>query len=178
MKTPKLELRDSLNIKSLKHLSLQIGIPEDTILDVVNNIKDHYRKFVIKKKRSDGTVKIRVIYHRSRKLEKILRSINANLLSKIKLLDVVHGARKGHSNVTNAKAHIGKKYVLKLDIADFFPSISYKNVYNLFIKLKCSPDVARVLTKLCTADHHVPQGYNTSPLLAVFIMDPKNWTEG
>ena len=42
----------------------------------------------------------------------------------------------------------------------------------MFRRLKCSPEVSKYLTRLCTADNHVPQGYNTSSAIANLVLVP------
>ena len=39
----------------------------------------------------------------------------------------VHSFRSNHNVVTNAKGHVGAKYVLHIDASNFFPSITYNN---------------------------------------------------
>lgn len=167
-----LETKNALNIQSLKHLALQIGIKEDEISDIALNIKKHYVISEIKQTKSDGEVKVREIYHPSKQLKKLLKAINTYLLKKIKLSDVVHGARKKHSILTNAESHVGKRFLLGFDIKNCFPSIKPYNVFNMFRRLKCSPEIAKCLTRICTADDHVPQGYNTSPAIANLVLMP------
>ncbi len=167
-----LETEDALNIQSLKHLALQIGIPKEEIIDIASNIKKHYRTEEKTQEKSDGRIKKRTIYHRSPRLKKVLKAINAYLLKKIKLSEVVHGARKKHSILTNAKIHVGQRGVLSFDIENFFPSIRPYNVFNMFRRLNCSPEIAKCLTRICTADDHVPQGYNTSPAIANLVTMP------
>lgn len=173
MRNPRLlETKDALNIQSLKHLALQIGIPKEEIIDIAENIKKHYRTREKTKIKPDGRIKKRTIYLRLPRLEKILKAINNYLLKKIKLSEVVHGSRKKHCLLTNAKIHVGKRNLLGFDIGNFFPSIRPYNVFNMFRRLKCSPEVSKYLTRLCTADNHVPQGYNTSPAIANLVLMP------
>ena len=48
--------------------------------------------------------------------------------------------------------------VITNDLKDFFPSISNRNVYDVFLRrLGCKPDIARYLTKLTTIDGCLPQ---------------------
>lgn len=166
------ETRDVLNIQSLKHLSLQIGIPEDKIIAIAKNIKRHYRVSEIVHEKPDGRIKKRKIYHPSPQLKEVLKAINTYLLRKIKLPMAVHGSRKYHSPLSNALIHVGKRYVMGFDIENFFPSIRPYSVFNMFIRLKCSPEISKYLTRLCTADNHVPQGYNTSPAIANLVLVP------
>ena len=65
-----------------------------------------------------------------------------------------------------ALPHVGHPWVLQLDIKDFYPSVNHFRVYDLFRnKLRCSPDVARLLTRLTTAERQLPQGFNTSTVI-------------
>jgi len=78
-----------------------------------------------------------------------------------------HGGIKGRSIKTNAEPHLGSVFVFCADIANFYPSIHRKRVYDLYANVfGCAPDVARMLTKLCTFDHHLALGLITSPILA------------
>lgn len=167
-----IEVADSLNIQSLKHLALQIGISKEEIITVSGSIEDHFRVKKISQIKPDGKVKIREIYLPSLRLKAILQAVNSYLLRKIKLSESVHGSRKGRSPLTNAKVHVGKRNLLGLDIAKFFPSIKPHAVFNMFRRLNCSPTVAKYLTRLCTADNHVPQGYTTSPAIANMVFVP------
>ena len=68
------------------------------------------------------------------------------------------------------KTLTGKKFLLNLDLEKYFPSISNHRVYHLYKhELECSPDVARLLTKLCTVRGLVPQGSSTSTDIANLV---------
>lgn len=93
------------------------------------------------------------------------------LLDRIALPPWVQGGIKGCSPRTNASYHINKPAVLNFDIADFFPSIRPYLVYKLFCnKLGCSPDVARILTRLTTLNRGLPQGSPTSTIVANLVI--------
>jgi RNA-directed DNA polymerase len=81
------------------------------------------------------------------------------------------GEMKTCSIVSNAQVHIGKKYVLNIDLKDFFSSISTRMVYDLFrSNLFNYPDnIAKTFTLLCTYKGHLPTGAPTSPVLSNFI---------
>jgi len=59
-----------------------------------------------------------------------------------------------------------------MDIKSFFPSIHSTRVYRLWVRLGCTPDVARVLTRLATYDHELPLGFPSSPAIANLIRGP------
>ena len=75
------------------------------------------------------------------------------------------------SVVTNAQVHIQKKYVLNLDLENFFPSISVKRVAKVLqlppVRLK--PNVAAMVATLSCYEGALPQGAPTSPLLSNLI---------
>ncbi len=89
------------------------------------------------------------------------------LLSRIQSPDYCHGATTGRSYRSNAQAHVGAQAVATFDLKDFFPSTSSKQVFRFFHKyLQCSPDVAGLLTDLCTYKRALPTGAPSSPILA------------
>lgn len=78
-----------------------------------------------------------------------------------------HGGVRGRSIKTNAQPHLGSGYVFKTDIRNFYPSIHFRRVYRLFSeRFECSPDVARICTRICTYRHHLALGLICSPILA------------
>jgi RNA-directed DNA polymerase len=77
------------------------------------------------------------------------------------------GGIPGRNAVQNARQHLKSRFAYTTDIHDFFPSISAERVRETFIsRHKCSADVSRLLTRLCTYNHHLAQGLITSPILA------------
>jgi retron-type reverse transcriptase len=106
--------------------------------------------------------------------------------------DAAHGFRKDRSIRTFASPHQAQDIVLRFDLNDFFPSITFPRVYAIFAFLGYPVSVARLLTGLCTNSaptsvcaippqdanripvdiapcygrRHLPQGAPTSPALA------------
>lgn len=83
--------------------------------------------------------------------QKMLKS----LLGKIDVPDNVFSGVKGRSYADNARIHKSNhlRYLFKIDLTAFFPSIRRETVYRFFYKdLCCSPDVAEILANLTTID--------------------------
>lgn len=117
--------------------------------------------------------KLRDFYVAQGQLKKVLKTIDEKILSRIALPDSFQGGIKGKSLITNAKKHIGNSHMLKIDIKDFFPSISPDRVYDALRKIKINQEPAKLLSSLMTVDKpkaHLPQGFSTSPKVAALTL--------
>jgi len=83
----------------------------------------------------------------------------------------VHGFTSGKSISTNALPHVNKRFVLNLDLKDFFPSINFGRVRGLFLATpyKLPPEAATVLAQICCHENTLPQGAPTSPIISNMI---------
>jgi len=88
----------------------------------------HYVTFAIPK-RSGGR---RLIMAPKRRLKSIQRNLLTLLVEKLPVGDHAHAFRRGRSIRTGAEPHVGKRLVLKLDLKDFFPSVTFARVRGLF----------------------------------------------
>ena len=80
-----------------------------------------------------------------------------------------HGFIQTRGILTNGKPHVHKRYVLNLDIEDFFPSIHFGRLRGLLKKwpYNCTPAVATTIAQVCFAGEiGLPQGAPTSPVVA------------
>jgi hypothetical protein len=126
-------------------------------------------------------------------MKRIQKQILGEILEKISVHPAVHGFRRGRSIKTFAAPHVGQRVVLRMDLQDFFPSISGPRVQALFRTAGYPEPVANLLGGMCTnaapralwkekgrnldsesmaaarnlyAWPHLPQGAPTSPYLA------------
>jgi hypothetical protein len=114
--------------------------------------------------------KERRIYDPDKHLRSALVPIKC-LLAEVPLPDAIVGGRTGGSLRRFAYPHVRQDVVIEIDITDFYPSTKHRWVYNVFADdLGCSPDVAGALTRLTTADGHLPQGFNTSTHLGNLLI--------
>ena len=83
-----------------------------------------------------------------------------------------HGFRKGQSIFTNASEHKHRRYVLNLDLQDFFPNFNFGRVRGFFIKdkeLAVPAKVATVIAQIACYEGGLPQGSPCSPVIADMI---------
>ncbi len=113
---------------------------------------NHYVTFAIPK-RSGGR---RLILAPKRRLKRIQRSLLALLVEKLPVSDHAHAFRRGRSICTGAEAHVGQQIVLKFDLKDFFPSVTFARVRGLLIACGYSFPVATTLAVLMTEAERQP----------------------
>lgn len=107
----------------------------------------------------------------------ILKQIQKWILQKILLpysewifSDNCTGFRNWFSIVDNAKHHTSKEVIIKLDISDFFPSISQARVYGFSRKnLGLNHQLSSYISWLCSYKNELPQWAPTSPMIANLI---------
>ena len=112
----------------------------------------HYVTFAIPK-RSGGK---RLIMAPKRRLKAIQRKLLELLVEKLPVSEHAHAFRRGRSIRTGAEPHVGKRIVLKLDLKDFFPSITVGRVRGLLIAYGYSYPVATTLAVLMTETERQP----------------------
>lgn len=147
------------------HLCHLLGRTPKNLASIVNSSQNYYRDFEIKK-RSGGTREITAPYP---SLMEIQYWIYENILKTIKIHQCAHGFTHKKSIITNAKLHAGQDQLLKLDLKDFFPSISINRVISIFIHLGYPQNVSFYLAALCCYNGFLPQGAPTSPILSNII---------
>jgi len=76
---------------------------------------------------------------------------------------------KKRSVVDNARSHLGKKCLLKMDIKDFFPSITLRRVITIFLILGYPHKISYILAKVCCKNGCLPQGSPTSPCISNIV---------
>ena len=139
----------------------------------------HYTRFEIPK-RSGG---MRAIWAPLPTLKQAQHWILHEILERLVVHGAAHGFLSGRSIATNAAEHCNSQLLVKLDIENFFPSISWKRVKGVFRKAGYPEQIATLLALLCTeapreivqdngktyyvalTERCLPQGAPTSPAL-------------
>lgn len=91
------------------------------------------------------------------------------ILDKLKPSDYATAFRQNINLLDNVKPHTSNRYFLCLDLKNFFPSIKYHRVREVFKLIGYSDHASDFLSNLCTAYKTLPQGAITSPALSNLI---------
>ncbi|AMN41909.1 reverse transcriptase domain-containing protein [Rhodoplanes sp. Z2-YC6860] len=126
-----------------------------------------YRTFEIPKRRG-GT---RTIAAPSTNLKIIQRNLAKELDALFTFKSCVNGFVTDRDIKRNATTHVGERFVLNIDLENFFGSINYGRVFGLLSKPPHSLNrtVAAAIAKACTLNDALPQGAPTSPVISNLI---------
>ncbi|MBU2985883.1 retron Ec67 family RNA-directed DNA polymerase/endonuclease [Saccharophagus degradans] len=85
---------------------------------------------------------------------------------------ISHGFKRDCSIFTNAEQHRNKRFVLNIDLEDFFGTINFGRVRGFFIKNKnfeIDENAATVLAQIACFNNSLPQGSPSSPVITNLI---------
>jgi RNA-directed DNA polymerase len=95
--------------------------------------------------------------------------IYSKILNRIQVPEYIYAFERDKSIPVMAAKHVGKQFVISIDIKDFFHSIKQNELFILFRNYGFDEKPARTLSELCTYKAFVPQGAITSPKLSNVI---------
>lgn len=134
---------------------------------VSNHVEQHYH-FVDIPKKNGGQRKLMVP---DPLLCRIQKNILRYVLAELPVSDYAKAYRPQSAILENAKPHVGAKEILKLDIRNFFDSITFFQVYrSAFPAIYYPPAIRTLLTNLCCCRDSLPQGAPTSPAVSNLVM--------
>lgn len=140
-------------------------VEKNTLINILRDTSYYYSDFKLGK-RSGG---YRIISAPDATLLNIQKIIYKRILLSVNIHPASMGFRENISIAHNAKAHLGKGQVLKIDITDFFGSIKKYRIIKAFEKIGYPSNISKVLAELCTLGNKLPQGAATSPTLSNII---------
>lgn len=170
----------------LKHLAILANSHYNILYARMQSSEGLYRVFNIRK-RSGGYRQITVPCP---SLKIAQEWINLKILENYSPHHASTAYTKGSTPRENAGRHCGAKWLIKLDITDFFESISEKQVYHVFKSIGYNPLMSFQLARICTRTSeqsrkyhkgekrwmkngekvgHLPQGAPTSPKLSNLV---------
>jgi RNA-directed DNA polymerase len=139
-------------------------------------VEQRYTAFEIPKR--DGTARqIMAPEPKRRLLQKRLADLLYDCIDDIKKetphrRSLAHGFERGRSIVSNATLHKRRRFVLNLDLADFFPTINFGRVRGFFLKdrhFSLQEKVATIVAQIACHDNQLPQGSPCSPVISNLI---------
>jgi hypothetical protein len=154
-------------VKGLHMVRLKnyVKIDEKEIQEIIR-IDDKEFAVTTKKERACQTPK----GNKNAGLYKIHRRLSF-LLSSIQTKEYLFSGTKGKSCLDNAKFHLENcnKFIVKLDLKSFFPSVTSESIVKFFEKdLKCRTSVAIILTRILTFKDRLPTGSPVSMVMAYY----------
>ena len=161
-----------INIRQVKHLAARTGFTTDRLHEIADRTDSFCEELILldpaKPEKERKVLDVRGDLRRFQ--ERLLRSV---LMPKLTPSSYSHGGIHERHIKTNILPHCHSTFVFTADISNFYPTVSRNRVYRLFIeRFGCTPDVARICTRLCTYRHHLALGLITSPFLAEQILLP------
>ncbi len=168
-------------------LAAALGLEEQRLANLANldpgDLVDHYRRFRIPKRRGG----FRDISTPIPALRDTQRWLLDAILSRPEPHPAAAAFRPGRSTVDNARKHVGRAIVARIDLHDFFPSIRLPRVEQLFARFGYNAGVSTILASLVTeripnsahadrlvgrpdlTERRLPQGACTSPAIANLV---------
>lgn len=159
----------------LDDMAISFGIPRKRLFNIIKTAPLRYKVFFIQKK-SGG---LREVAQPAKEVKAIQRWLIANLGERLPLHPAATAYAPGSSIKKNARAHIESRFILKMDFANFFPSISETDIkihLNKFCGDHYTEQDIAIVARACTwARKRSPPlrlciGAPSSPLLSNSIM--------
>jgi RNA-directed DNA polymerase len=170
-------LKNLKEASSLDDLAAILGYKPSSLSYLVYKMPQgtKYTKFTIAKK-GRGEREISAPEARlkalQRRLANVLYTCRDQIDAENNRRSLSHGFRKKHSIITNARRHKRRRYVLNLDLHDFFPSFNFGRVRGFFIhnnNFKLNQKVATIIAQIACHENALPQGSPCSPIIADLI---------
>lgn len=148
--------------KDVRELARRLNVE----VDPLRSLTPTYREHQIRKKHG-GWRRLSIPDDATKAMQ---RRILRRLLGRLKAHPAAMAYERGLSIAHNARPHVGKAVVVKLDLVDFFPSLTAQRCDRYFRFIGWNPEAAALLTRLCTHEDRLPQGAPTSPRISNLLM--------
>lgn len=148
-----------------QQLADYLGIGMKQLVHLTHNQNLYYKRFSIPKKNGGS----RSIDAPKYALKTLQRKILWKILEQADPGEAATAFVRKVSIRDNAERHAGKGCVIRIDLKDFFPSVSHKRIRRVFERLGYPYSVAQALANICSLKGFLPQGAPTSPTLSNLI---------
>ena len=163
--------------KNRKDLAKLLGFKPSALTSIIYRTppEQKYTTFEIAKK-SGGIRTIKAPNPKLKKLQSHLAHFLYACLAEIekerRARPVSYGFRKKLTIAANAKNHKRRRYVLNLDLEDYFPSFNFGRVRGFFLKdsaFELEEQVATTIAQIACDGAALPQGSPCSPVISELI---------
>lgn len=171
-------MRDFKDIQSRNDLADFLKIPRKKLTYILYVIKadSYYTSFKIPKRNGESRI-ICAPHNDLKNLQISLYNALFQYQEQLRNLmhsttNVSHGFEKGKNIISNAKIHRNKRYVLNIDLKNFFESFHFGRVVGYFQKNKnflLPREVAIIIAQITCYNGSLPQGAPTSPIITNLI---------
>lgn len=154
-------------IYDIYQLSSFLCLRIDTIKEILDDISSNYTCCKIPKK----TGGFRTLEQPNLIIDSIQRKIYERILKRLHCSPYATAYHPGAHLTDNAAPHTGKRYLLKMDITDFFGSIRFDMIVSSVFNTSLYPKhIGAMLSAFCCLEDVLPQGTCTSPALSNLVM--------
>lgn len=170
-------LEELKNAEDRKDLARILGYSPSALASIVYRtpLKEKYSTFEIPKK-SGGFRTIKAPTPKLKKLQTHLAHCLSSCLAEIEekrdTTPVAFGFRKNGTISAHAKNHKRRRYVLNLDLEDFFPTFNFGRVRGFFLKdrsFELVEEVATTIAQIACDGEALPQGSPCSPVISELV---------
>ncbi len=158
-----------------KAIANDLSIPDSLIDEAINVARAHVKTFNIPKRSGNS----RKIYHPSKKLKTLQYWLIHSVFSKIQVHDSSMAYRDGISILHNAEKHKSNRFFLKMDLENFFPSISFNDFIPILrtwhinnnAKWILDTESEDLIRRICFyKNDKLAVGYPSSPIISNIVM--------
>ncbi|MBC2116769.1 retron Ec67 family RNA-directed DNA polymerase/endonuclease [Listeria booriae] len=166
------------NIKTRGDLAGLLNIPSSKLSYIlyIKKIENLYSSFKLPKK-SGGH---RVINSPEEDLKDIQKSLAKFLSRQQKIIwdarginqNISHAFIEGKNIISNAENHMNKRFILNVDLEDFFDSFHFGRVRGFFAQnrdFRFPIDIATIIAQISCYNRTLPQGAPSSPIITNLI---------
>ena len=156
--------RDRPPVLSLRHLAHLAGVSYKFLRAVVSRRElDPYRIFRIHNRVTTASKRYRIICVPDSPLLRTQSWIAQSILRTATPHHASTAFAQGDDIVSAAQVHHDARWLIKLDVENFFESITEISVYRVFLSLGYQPLVAFELARLCTRVRRLSDIYEKNP---------------
>lgn len=166
----KKEFKQTMKINKFEFLLRRILRIDESDLDkAIKGKTAAYEFFFIPKKQGERVIHGLTDEAEGKMLAALQRKLLRNFLQLQPLPSPVYGFVKGESYQSYLLSHTGHCFFMRVDIRNFFDSITEKQVRDMLKEIVTDEEALEAVYELCTLEDRVPQGAVTSPAVSNLV---------